>query len=101
ALALIVFHFAVPFVLLLMRFIKRRTRALGAVAAGLIVMSVVDVYWLTAPAFERQGPAFHLMDWGTLIGVGGLWMWVFLWQLKGKPLLPLHDPRLEEVLHHG
>ena len=57
--------------------------------------------WLTVPAFERTGPEFHLMDWGILIGMGGLWMWVFLSQLRGKPLLPLHDPRLEEVLHHG
>jgi hypothetical protein len=103
AVALIVFHFAIPFVLLLMRFVKRRKRALAAVAAGLIVMSVVDIYWLTAPAFtgQRQGPVFHWMDWGTVIGIGGLWMWAFLRQLKDKPLLPLHDPRLEEVLHHG
>ncbi len=101
AVALIIFHFAVPFVLLLVRFIKRRKRILAAIAAGLIVMSVVDIYWLTVPAFERRGPEFHLLDWGTVIGMGGLWMWLFLSQLKGKPLLPLHDPRLEEVLHHG
>jgi hypothetical protein len=101
ALALIVFHFAIPFVLLLSRFIKRRKRVLAAVAAGLIVMSVVDIYWLTVPAFERQGPEFHLTDWGTVIGIGGLWIWLFLSQLKKKPLLPLHDPRLEEVIHHG
>jgi hypothetical protein len=101
ALALIVFHFAVPFVLLLMRFIKRRARILAAVAAGLIVMSVIDIFWLTVPAFERTGPQFHLMDWGIVIGMGGLWIWVFLSQLRTKPLLPLHDPRLEEVLHHG
>ncbi len=101
AVALIIFHFAVPFVLLLMRFIKRRKHILAAIAAGLIVMSVVDIYWLTVPAFERQGPEFHLLDWGLVIGMGGLWMWLFLSQLKAKPLLPLHDPRLEEVLHHG
>ncbi|MGE5326271.1 MAG: hypothetical protein ACM3NO_04475 [Deltaproteobacteria bacterium] len=101
ALVLIIFHFAIPFVLLLLRFIKRRKRALSAVAAGLIFMSIVDIYWLIAPAFHGQGPSFHWLDWGTVIGIGGLWLWVFLWQLKGKPLLPLHDPRLEEVLHHG
>lgn len=100
AIALIVFHFAVPFLLLLTRFIKRRMRTLAAVAAGLMVMSVIDIYWLTVPAFERKGPEFHLMDWGTVIGIGGLWMWGFLSQLRGKPLLPLHDPRLEEALHH-
>jgi hypothetical protein len=101
ALTLIIFHFAIPFVLLLLRFIKRRKRVLAAVAAGLIVMSIVDIYWLTAPAYETQGPVFHLMDWGTVIGIGGLWMWVFLSQLRTRPLLPLHDPRLEEVVHHG
>ncbi len=101
ALALIVFHFAIPFFLLLMRFIKRRKRILAALAAGLIVMSVIDIYWLTVPAFEPKGPEFHLTDYGTLIGIGGLWMWLFLSQLRKRPLLPLHDPRLEEVLHHG
>jgi hypothetical protein len=101
ALALIVFHFAIPFFLLLMRFIKRRKRILATLAAGLIVMSIVDIYWLTVPAFEPKGPEFHLTDYGTLIGIGGLWMWLFLSQLKKRPLLPLHDPRLEEVVHHG
>jgi hypothetical protein len=101
ALALIVFHFAIPFFLLLMRFIKRRKRILATLAAGLIVMSIVDIYWLTVPAFEPKGPEFHLTDYGTLIGIGGLWMWLFLSQLRKRPLLPLHDPRLEEVVHHG
>jgi len=54
AVLLIVFHFAVPFVLLLMRFIKRRARVLAAVAAGLMVMSAVDIYWLTVPAFASD-----------------------------------------------
>jgi hypothetical protein len=101
ALALIVFHFTIPFFLLLMRFIKRRKRVLASLAAGLIVMSIIDIYWLTVPAFEPKGPEFHLTDYGTLIGIGGLWMWLFLSQLRKRPLLPLHDPRLEEVLHHG
>src|SRR5271157_5994588 len=47
ALILIIFHFAVPFLLLLMRFVKRRAEILGWVAAGLIVMSLVDIFWLT------------------------------------------------------
>lgn len=101
ALTLIVFHFAVPFLLLLMRFIKRRRRILAAVAAGLVGMSAVDIYWLSAPAFEPHGPEFHLLDGGILLGFGGLWLGVFLSQLKKRPLLPLHDPRLEEVAHHG
>jgi hypothetical protein len=101
ALGLIVFHFAVPFLLLLSRFVKRRAQILGWVAAGLVVMSVVDIFWLTVPAFERAGPEFHLTDWLAMVGVGGLWVWQFAAQLKGRPLLPLHDPRLREIMQHG
>jgi len=100
ALALIVFHFAVPFLLLLSRFVTRRTLWLGVVAAIQIVMSVMDVYWLTAPAYERSGPQFHWMDWLAMLGMGGVWFWRFTANLKSRPLLPLHDPRMEVVGHH-
>lgn len=101
ALLLIVFHFAVPFLLLLTRTVKRRAEVLGWVAAGLIVMSLVDIYWLTTPAFEHSGPQFHLTDWLAILGIGGLWLWRFTSQLKGRPLLPLHDPRLKEIMQHA
>jgi hypothetical protein len=101
ALGLIVFHFAVPFLLLLSRFVKRRAQILGWVAAGLVLVSVVDIFWLTVPAFERRGPEFHLTDWLAILGIGGLWLWRFAAQLKGRSLLPLHDPRLKEIMQHG
>ncbi len=101
AIALIVFHFMVPFVLLLMRFVKRRAASMGWLAAGLIVMSFVDIYWLTVPAFEPSGPEFHLTDWLAVIGFGGLWLWRFLSQMRGRPALPMQDPRLKEILHHA
>ena len=76
-------------------------RLLGWVAAGLIVMSLVDIFWLTAPAFDHAGPEFHLTDWLAILGIGGLWLWRFTSQLKGRPLLPLHDPRLKEIMQHA
>lgn len=101
AVALIVFHFAVPFLLLLSRFVTRRAKILGWVAAGLLVMSVVDIYWLTVPAYERAGPEFHLTDFLALVGIGGLWLWRFSSQLQGRPPLPLQDPRLKEIMQHA
>jgi hypothetical protein len=101
AIALIVFHFAVPFLLLLSRFVTRRTLWLGAVAAIQIVMSVVDIFWLTVPAYERSGPQFHWMDWAAMLGIGGLWVWRFTASLKGRPLLPLHDPELAAIGRHA
>ncbi len=95
---LIVFHFAVPFVLLLMRFVKRRAASLGWLAVGLVVVSFVDIYWLTVPAFEPARPQFHLTDLFAIVGIGGLWLWQFASQLKGRSELPLQDPRLKEIL---
>jgi hypothetical protein len=101
AVALIVFHFAVPFILLLSRFVTRRTLWLGIVAAIQIVMSVIDIFWLMVPAYERSGPQFHWMDWAAILGIGGVWIWQFTANLKGRPLLPLHDPQMEGIGHHG
>jgi hypothetical protein len=101
AMALIVFHFAVPFLLLLSRFVKRRTRWLGAVAALQIVMGVLDIFWLTVPAYERSGPQFHWMDWAAILGIGGVWVWRFTANLKSRPLLPLHDPEMVAIGHHA
>ena len=99
ALALVVFHFAVPFLLLLSRFVTRRTLWLGVVAAIQLVMSVIDIFWLTVPAYERSGPQFHWMDWLAVLGIGGVWFWRFTANLKSRPLVPLHDPRMEEAQH--
>jgi len=101
ALILIIFHFAVPFLLLITRFVTRRAQLLGWVAAGLIVMSLVDMFWLITPAFNHAGPEFHLTDWLAILGIGGLWLWRFTSQLQGRPLLPLHDPRLKEIMQHA
>jgi len=100
-LILIIFHFAVPFLLLLSRYAKRRAEILGWLAAGLIVMSLVDIFWLLTPAFNHAGPEFHPTDWLAILGIGGLWLWRFTSQLQGRPLLPLHDPRLKELMQHA
>ncbi|MFQ5962462.1 MAG: hypothetical protein ACE5MG_13815, partial [Candidatus Methylomirabilales bacterium] len=100
ALFLIIFHFAMPFLLLLSRITKRNVQMLSAVAGAVIVMRLVDLFWLVVPAFHHTGVTIHWMDLVAPVGVGGIWMWFFIWQLKGRPLLPLHDPRLEGIVSH-
>lgn len=97
---LLVFHFFVPFFLLLQRGIKRRLGILSTVALLLLVLSVVDVYWIVVPSYEVAAPKVHVLDLLALIGIGGLWVGAFLWQLKKWPLLPVHDPRFEGALEH-
>jgi len=98
ALLILLFHFALPFLLLLSRTIKSNRRVLAAVAIALLVMRLVDLYWLVIPGLHQQ---INWMDFATPVGVGGLWGAGFIWNLKRRPLLPLHDPRLSEATHHG
>ncbi|HJT75608.1 MAG TPA: hypothetical protein VJ739_00235 [Gemmataceae bacterium] len=101
AVVLLVVHFAVPFLLLLSRNVKEQPRRLVLIAAGLLVMRFVDIFWWVEPAYAHQGQwAFWLLDLSAWVGLGGLWVAFFLWQLKRRPLLPPNDPYLPEVLRH-
>ncbi len=100
AMALIGFQFILPFLLLLSRQNKRRIVVLGRVAALIIVMHLVEVFWLIVPAFSETGLSVHWLDLAAAIGIGGLWLAAFVWQLKSRPIVPLHDPRLRAAVHH-
>jgi hypothetical protein len=101
AVFLLVFHFALPFFILLNRPIKRRKGPLAAIAAAMILISLVDVFWLVVPAFFPEGPSVHLTDLLAAAGIGGLWLWAFARELRGRPLAPLRDPRMEAAVEHG
>ena len=99
--ALIVFQFLVPFLLLLSRDIKRNPAALCSVVGILIVMRFVDLFWIVMPRFHVAGFHVHWLNFSVPLGLGGIWMAAFLWQLKRRPLLPLLAPNLQEALTHG
>jgi hypothetical protein len=101
ALVVIIFFFTLPFLLLLSRQIKRQPQLLARVAAALLVMHAVDLCWFVVPAFQPAGIVLHWLDIMTLPGIGGIWLGVFIWQLKGRSLLPVRDPGLEEGMPHG
>jgi hypothetical protein len=98
---LILLHFFLPFLLLLPASANRNPRVLGAVAALVVFMRLVDMFWLTQPAFAGSKFRLHWMDFLAPIGVGGLWLAVFLWQLGKRPLLPANDPELRQAMAHG
>lgn len=99
AAALLLFHFALPFVLLLFRHIKRSAPALMGIAALVLAMRLVDGFWTVAATAH---PGFHLswIDLSAPVGIGGLWLAVFIRQLKRRPLLPVH-PGLEGIASPG
>jgi len=101
ALILVVFHFAVPFLLLLWRRIKRDTRTLPKVALFLIAMRYVDLYWLVQPSFHPGELSIHWLDLATPLAIGGFWLASFAQGLKGRPLISLQDAQLQTALETG
>jgi hypothetical protein len=101
ALVLGTFGFALPFVCLLFRPLKRNPRTLAAIASVIVVMLVVNAFWLIVPPFEPGGPALDWLALAALVGIGGLWLAVFAWQLGQRPLLAAHDPRLASALERA
>jgi hypothetical protein len=111
ALFIVIFHFALPFVILLSRNLKRRAGQLVIVALLVLGARIVDLFWLIAPAHAvfppGHGGAARLATYALYfiapLGVGGLWLWYFARQLRLRPLLPLGDEGLPGALEevHG
>ena len=106
-LLLVLFHFALPFVLLLSRDLKRHARTLSMVAALVIVTRLIDLFWMIAPVAETHGggPLSVILNfWMYLlmpVGLGGLWLAYFAYQLRQRPLLPVNDPGMENLLEQA
>jgi len=100
-LALALFHFAVPFAILLSRPFKRDIRKLVWLAIWLMLMRFVDLFWIIEPNFS-QTFKLTVADVVVPIAIGGLWLAYFFRNLAALPLLPAYDPSAGEVLepHH-
>jgi len=99
AVIVLVFHFFVPFFLLLSRDLKRNANLLPKVAIWLILMRLVDLFWLTRPEFTSNAMP-NWLDLAAPLALGGLWLFFFAFNLKRQPLLPLGDPKLAEAIEH-
>ncbi len=97
---LMIFHFAVPFVVLLSRTVKKQGRTLAIVAAWILIVRLVDLFWLIAPEFHTAGVSVSWQDVALPVTLGALWSAAFIWQLRGRPILPVHDPEFDEALGH-
>ena len=100
-LALIIGHFALPFMLLLSSDLKKQGRTLIVIALLVIGMRVVDLFWQIGPLHGEEHFGVHWLDAAAPIALGGVWLALFLWQLGTRPLLPLGEPYLHEALEHG
>jgi len=101
---LIVGQFFVPFVLLLSPRMKRTPAMLAGIAIWILLMRVVDLYYIIVPHFQADVmPSLGEfgMYAGAFIGIGGIWLAHFAWRLQHSPLVPDFEPVLAEVESHA
>ena len=104
AVVLLVFHFVLP-----LRCCCSRGRSSATPGASrswpalMLVMQLVDLYWLIGPDLLTQGHGHaplrvHWMDLAAPLGMGGLWLFLFARQLRARPVLPLGEPAVRALV---
>jgi hypothetical protein len=95
SLGLLLLYFGLPFLMLLSRRLKYSIHSLSLIAGLVFVMRLVDLIWFVEPAYHPDGISAQWLDLVVPLGLGGLWVGLFSRQLASRPLLALHDARLE------
>jgi hypothetical protein len=100
-----IFHWLVPFCLLLSRDLKRNKRKMVWLCIWMIFARCIDMFWLIEPNFADAAGNLHIHNnIGILayitvpIAVLAVWGAYYLTELKARPLMNLNDPHLEEML---
>ncbi len=101
ALILTIFHFLVPFIVLLSRLAKKRSGILVKLAIGLLVLRLFDLFWLLAPDLHDGVFVVHWLDLVVPIALGGLWLALYTKRLGEQSLVVLHDPRFPAKVLQG
>jgi len=97
ALALMALAFFGPFFALLGRRPKRNLRYLAYVAAFILVTRLVDGAWIVLPEFHETVAGISWMDLAAPLGLLGIWLAIFAFNVQRAPLLPLNDPQMEAL----
>lgn len=95
---LILGHFAIPFLGMMPRDVKRNPKRLLPWAIFMLVMCWIDIYWLIMPQYDASVVPFSLVEVLCFLGVGGVVVGVVLHLAADYTLMPVGDPRLPECL---
>jgi len=97
------FHWLIPFSLLLSRDIKRNKKRLVLVCQWMIFAKAFDLFWLIEPNFKDAARNLHF-SFGILeyvavpVAMVALWIYFFITRLKMRPLVQTNDPHVAEIL---
>jgi len=91
-------QFLLPFFLLMTRFTKRRMQTLAGIAVYLMVVRLIDLYWLVMPTEHHLDLHLRVSDFAAPLALFGLWFVAFYWYLSRRTLWVEEDPRWKERL---
>jgi len=98
-----IFHWLIPFTLLLSRDIKRNKKRLMWVCGWIVFAKAFDLFWLIEPNFKDAARNLHF-SWGILeyiavpVAMTSFWLAYYCTRLKTRPLVQTNDPHLAEIL---
>ncbi|HUB30706.1 MAG TPA: hypothetical protein VL967_13460 [Terracidiphilus sp.] len=98
-----IFHWLIPFTLLLSRDIKRNKKRLTRVCQWMVFAKAFDLFWLIEPNFKDAARNLHF-SWGILeyaavpVAMTAFWVAYFCTRLKTRPLVQVNDPHTAEIL---
>ncbi len=95
ALALVLGQFVALFLLLLSKRVKVTRTWLAGVAALSLFMHFIDLVWLTFPSLDDNGWDLIVLAPAVLVGLGGVWVSLFLWRLQRRPFVTAAAMHLE------
>ena len=98
AFSLLIFRFAVPFLILLNREAKKNRTVLGGVSVLVLIIHFAEIYWIAMPALYDHGISFSWMDITAFLGLGGLFFGLFFHTFKKHSMVPKNDPKLDDCL---
>lgn len=97
---IVIGHFVAPFLALIPRSAKRSLTWLKVLAVWMFFMHWVDLYWIVMPNVGHGDVkhGFHLswMDFAPMIGIGGIFLWLFWNKFTSKAIVPVNDQKLED-----
>ena len=98
-----VFHWLLPFTLLLSSNLKRIKSRLAVVCCIMIFARYWDLFWLIEPNFKDAARNLHfslgILEYATLpVAMISFWMAYYFTQLKKRPLVAVNDPHLPQLL---
>ncbi len=82
-----ILQFVLPFAGLLSMRVRNNLRLLACLSALLLATSLVNMDWQVIPAFQPGHFSLHWLDLLLPLGIGGLWVGVFLFALQRRPAL--------------